>query len=85
MPPNCVLSQDYEDVEEYGEAVEGMDRWARPPQEGGEGDDEFFSDEEPEVVSFGAVSLTKAHWCPKNAGRLDMSHRRCEAVFWQPV
>ena len=73
MPPNRVLSQDYEDVEEYGEAGEGMDPWAQPPQEGGEGDDEFFSDEEPEVVSFGAVSSSKAHFCPQNAGRLGMS------------
>ena len=87
MPPNRVLSQDYEDVEEYGE-VEGMDRWdqPQPPQEGGEGDDEFFSDEEPEVVSFGAVSSTKASITfPKNAGRLDTSHERCEPVFWQLV
>ena len=30
----------------------------QPPAEGGDGEDDFFSDEEPEVVSFGDVSFT---------------------------
>lgn len=59
MPIPCrPASQDYEDVEEYGEAVEGMGLLGQPPLEGGDGEDDFFSDEEPEVVSFGEILST---------------------------